>query len=180
MKTKNRKPTFTVREAAEKDIPVLVDFLIEIGLHVSGAPRQTLSQQADERLRKFLRGYIHDNEKHIVVACTSRGRVVGMGNIQIWHSPNLWEEAEELDLKSAFIDDLWVEPDFREQGIMTLILDELIRFAEYHGIQELFLEYSLSNKEAAAVWERLGFNPTGVRAAAWTRNVREKLSGVGS
>lgn len=180
MTNTNHKPKFTVREAREKDIPVLVDFLVEIGLHVSGAERQTLSRQAGERLRKILGAYIHDKEKYMVVACAARGKVVGMGNIQIWDSPNLWEEAEEPDLKSAFIDDLWVEPDYRKQGIMSLMLDELVRFAEDHGIVELCLEYSLSNKEAAAVWERLGFNPTGVRAAAWTRNVREKLSGTGS
>jgi ribosomal protein S18 acetylase RimI-like enzyme len=172
-----RKQQFTVREAADGDVPVLVDFLVELGLHVSGTQRQTLTQQAEERLQAFLRDYIHDKEKHMVVACSEDGRVVGMGNIQIWRSPNLWEEAEDPDLKSGFIDDLWVEQDWRRQGIMNLMLNELVAFAEVHGIEELVLEYSLSNKEAAGAWERLGFNPTGVRAAAWTRNVRQKLSG---
>ena len=169
------KQTFKVREATETDVPTLVDYLVELGLHVSGEDRRTLTREAEQRLEEFLREYIHDEAKYMVVACTARGRVVGMGNIHIWHSPNLWEEAGDLDLKSGFIDDLWVEPACRKKGIMTLMLRELIGFAESHGIEELILEYSLSNKEAAAAWEGLGFRPTGVRAAAWTRNVREKL-----
>jgi len=154
----------------------MVDFLVELGLHVSGGERQVLSREAEQRLRSFLSGYLDDEDKHLVVACSADGEVVGMGNIHIWDSPNLWEEAEDLDLKSGFIDDLWVEPACRKQGIMTLILKELIKFAESHEIEELILEYSLSNEEAVTAWERLGFKPTGVRAAAWTRSVREKLS----
>lgn len=167
---------YTVREAGEDDIPVLVDFLINLGLHVSGAERQTLSGDAEQRLEAFVRDYIEHPEKHMVVACAGTGEVVAMGNIQIWHSPNLWEEAEDLNLQSGFIDDLWVEPAHRQRGVMNLMLDELIRFAEDRGIEELVLEYALSNQEAAGAWQRLGFTPTGVRAAAWTRAVREKLS----
>jgi ribosomal protein S18 acetylase RimI-like enzyme len=170
-----KKRTFTVREATQDDVPVMVEFLVALGLHVSGGQRQTLTREAEQRLQSFLSGYLDDRDKHLVVACSADGEVVGMGNIHIWHSPNLWEEAGDLDQKSGFIDDLWVEPACRKQGIMTLILKELVRFAESHGIEELILEYSLSNEEAAAVWERLGFKPTGVRAAAGIRSVREKL-----
>lgn len=168
---------YYVREAGDEDIPVLVDFLIKLGLHVSGAERKTLSEDAEQRLQTFLREYIEHPEKHLVVACSGAGELVAMGNIQIWHSPNLWEEAEDPE-QSGFIDDLWVEPAHRQRGIMTLVLDELVRFAEDRGIEELVLEYALSNQEAAGAWQRLGFTPTGVRAAAWSRAVRDKLTGT--
>lgn len=167
---------FTIREATDDDIPIMVDFLVDLGLHVSGAERQTLKQEANERLQLFLKDYIDDTEKLLLVACTSSGEAVGMGNIQIWHSPNLWEEAEDLNLKTGFIDDLWVEPAYRGQGIMPQLLEELLEFADQHEIEELVLEYAITNKEAANAWKRLGFSPTGVRAAASTSLVRQKLA----
>lgn len=167
-----------IRKARKVDIPVLIGFLVDLGVHVSGTRRKTLSRKAKKHLRDILSDYIDDNDKFMVVACTPDNDVVGMGNIQIWHNPNLWEEAEdaeEADQKSGFIDDLWVEPECRNRGIMGRILAELVDFAESHDIDELILEYALTNKEAAAVWRRLGFTPTGVRAAASTKTVRKKL-----
>lgn len=166
----------TIREATEDDVPVLVGFLVELGLHVSGGKRQTLSKKAKKRLQAFVREYLEHSDKFMVVACNAENKPVGMGNIQIWHNPNLWEEAEDLEQKSGFIDDLWVEPAFRKQGIMARMLDALIEFAEGHDIEELILEYAITNDEAAAVWERLGFTPTGVRATASTATVRQNLS----
>jgi len=55
------------------------------------------------------------------------------------------------------------------------MLRELIAFAESHNVPELILEYSAANKEADATWKRLGFQVTGVRAAAFTPSVKEKL-----
>jgi len=146
----SKEEQYLVREATGADIPVMVDFLVKLGLHVSGAPRQTLTQEAQSRLENFLHDYLEDTEKLLVVTCTGDGDVIGMGNIQIWRSPNLWEEAEHLDLTSGFIDDLWVEPAYRQKGILRRMLDVLVAFAESHGIAELVLEYSTSNREAAA------------------------------
>jgi len=72
--------------------------------------------------------------------------------------------------------DLRVEPEFRKLGIFSSMLRELVAFAEEHGASELILEYAVSNKEAEATWSRLGFTTTGVRAAAFTTTVRDKLS----
>lgn len=61
-------------------------------------------------------------------------------------------------------------------GIFSAIIRELVEFAELHDVHELILEYALSNKEASAVWTRLGFKPTGVRAAAFTKTVQQALA----
>ena len=126
-------------------------------------------------LHDLLKEYLDDDEKFMVVACTPDGEVVGMGNIQIWHDPNLWEGAEQMNMKSGFIDDLWVEPDYRKHGVMSRMLHVLIDFAETHDIDELILEYAITNKEAASVWQHLGFTPTGVRAVASRQTVQQKL-----
>jgi len=169
---------FTVREATTDDIPVLVDYMVDLALHVSGDRRETLTSEARERLILFLADCIEDTEKLIVVACESKdeaNRVIGMGNIQIWRSPSLWDEAEAPETLSGFIDDLWVDPDYRRLGVMDLILTRLLDYAEQHRIKELILEYSIANKEAASVWSKLGFETIGVRSAASVSTVRSRL-----
>jgi ribosomal protein S18 acetylase RimI-like enzyme len=99
-----------------------------------------------------------------------------MGDISIWTSQGIWEQAHDIEYRSGIIDDIWVEPDFRSLGIFRALLRELVNFAELRGAQELILEYSASNKEANAAWTKLGFKTTGLRAAAFTHHVKEELA----
>ena len=165
-----------IRQAAQKDIPVLVDFLANLALHVAGNPPHTLKEDERKRLMAELRISLSDSKKLLVVAETSNARLVGMGYIYVWRNQGIWEQAREVELKSGIIDDVWVEPDFRKMGVFSAILGELVAFAESHGIVELILEYAVSNQEAAATWTRMGFQPTGIRAAAFTTVVRNALA----
>jgi len=164
-----------VREAQEIDLPVLVDFLVKLALHVSGAPLQKLKKKERRRLLDFLSAALADNDKLVVVAELPDVGLVGMGYIYIWRNQGIWEQTVEQEFKSGIIDDIWVEPEFRKLGIFSAMLRELIAFAESHNVPELILEYSAANKEADATWKRLGFQVTGVRAAAFTPSVKEKL-----
>lgn len=165
-----------IRAACEDDLPVLVDFLARLALHVAGAPPHTLKEKESRRLLAALQTSLSDKAKRIVVAEANNGRLVGMGYIYVWRSQGIWEQAGDVEFKSGIIDDVWVEPDFRKLGVFRAILHELVAFAESHNIAELVLEYAASNKEAAAVWARLGFKPTGIRAAAFTAVVQEALA----
>jgi GNAT superfamily N-acetyltransferase len=166
---------FVVRKAKIKDLSVLVDFLAKLALHVSGGPPQTLKKREISRLKRALRSAIGDDEKLIVVADHPDSGLVGMAYIHVWRSSGIWEQAGDVEYKSGLIDDVWVEPDYRGMGIFKAMLRELLAFAEKRGAQELVLEYSITNKEAEAAWSKLGFKPTGVRAAAFTSQVKETL-----
>ncbi len=167
---------FFIRKAVEADLPVLVDFLAKLALHVAGAPTLKLKKNERSRLMNVMRASLADPDKLIIVAAASDDIPVGMGYLYISRNQGIWEQAEETESKSAFIDDVWVEPDYRNQGIFRKIIHELVEFAENHDVHELILEYALSNKEAEAVWTRLGFKPTGVRAAAFTQTVQQVLA----
>jgi len=166
---------FTYRKAKVKDLPVLVDFLAKLALHVSGGTPQELKKREFNRLKNALKDTFADEDKLIVVADRLDSGLVGMGYIHVWRSSDIWEQAGEVEYRSGVIDDVWVEPDYRGMGIFTAILRDLVTFAEKRGAQELILEYSTSNKEAEAAWSKLGFKPTGVRAAAFTSHVNEAL-----
>ncbi len=167
---------FTIREAVQADLPVLVDFLAKLALHVAGAPHHTLKKEERNRLMAVLRSSLSDPNKLLAVAEASNAGLVGMGYLYVWRNQGIWEQAGEVEFKSGIIDDVWVEPDFRKLGVFSAILRELVTFAESHDIDELVLEYAVSNKEAAATWTKLGFKPTGVRAAAFTSVVKDALA----
>ncbi len=167
---------FTIREAVQADLPVLVDFLAKLALHVAGAPPHTLKKEERNRLMAVLRSSLSDPNKLLVVAEATNARLVGMGYLYVWRNQGIWEQAGEVEFKSGIIDDVWVEPDFRKLGVFSAILRELVAFAESHDIEELVLEYAVSNKEAAATWTKLGFKPTGVRAATFTSVVKDALA----
>jgi ribosomal protein S18 acetylase RimI-like enzyme len=166
-----------IRKADKADLPVLLDFMAKLALHVAGSPPQKLKKKEQKRLKEVLVAALEDADKLLVVADIPGTGVVGMGYIYIWRSQGIWEQAGEQEFKTGVIDDIWVEPEYRQLGIFSAILTELVTFAERRDVQELILEYSVSNKEAEATWTRLGFKTTGVRAAAFTASVKEKLLG---
>jgi ribosomal protein S18 acetylase RimI-like enzyme len=165
-----------IRQARKADLSVLVDFLVKLAVHVAGGTPQTLKKTERKRLRDLLTSALVDENKLVIVAEVPDNGLVGMGYIYIWRSQGIWEQLGDVEFKSGVIDDIWVEPDYRKLGIFHAMLDELVSFAEDRRVHELILEYSLSNKEAEATWSKLGFKPTGVRAAAFTATVRKVLS----
>ncbi len=167
---------YLIREAAEGDLEVLVEFLAKLALHVAGAPHQNLKDDERERLIDVLRSSLTDHNKQLVVAEVPGAGLVGMGYIYVLRSQGIWEQTSHVEFRSAFIDDVWVEPEFRKLGIFPDLLRRLVAFAESCGAYELILEYSASNREAKAAWTRLGFKTTGVRAAALTSSVQEALA----
>lgn len=169
--------TFDIREAVAADVPELVGFLIRLDAHVGGVDPEILelTPTGEQQLRQRIESYINDPGKRLAVAETDDGRLVGMGGIHIWHYADIWVNPERRGLRSGYIDDLWVEPDFRSAGVARRILDALLAFAQAEGIDELTLEYALHNPEAEAFWQKLGFKPTGVRAAGRLDDVRARL-----
>lgn len=175
-KKKGAANRFLIREAVEDDLPVLVEFLAKLALHVSGAPPQSLREDEEERLLKVLRSSLNGQHRQLVVAEVPGAGLVGMGYIYIARSQGIWEQSSHVEFRSGIIDDVWVEPGYRKLGIFPALLRKLVAFAEAHGAYELVLEYSASNKEAKAAWSRLGFKTVGVRAAAFTSSVQEALA----
>lgn len=169
---------FQVREAIADDVPALVAFLVKLDAHVAGVRPEdlALTEAGERQLRGRIESFIDEPGKHLVVACAPGGRPAAMGDIHIWHYADIWLNPERRGLKSGFIDDLWVEPEFRRTGVARLIITALLEFAAAEGIEELILEYAHHNRQAGALWRRLGFKPTGIRAAAHLSEVRARLS----
>ena len=176
MVTKKPRLSYSIRDATEADLPVLVDFLKKLALHVNGGPELALKESEYQRLLEALTATLASPDKRIVVAEQPGVGLIGMGDVTVWSSQSIWEQATVAEYRSAILDDIWVEPEFRKAGIFKALLRRLVEFADQRGANELILEYSSSNKEAKTAWTRLGFVTTGVRAAAFTHTVKEALS----
>jgi ribosomal-protein-alanine N-acetyltransferase len=68
-----------------------------------------------------------------------------------------------------------VTPAYRRHGIATQLLEELFRLTEGDPRRGYTLEVRVSNASAIALYERLGFQPTGVRRGYYTDNREDAL-----
>jgi len=168
----------SITEAREEDIPQLVELLFHLDAHVSGAPRDALkmTSEGERELANHLRSFLTNAYKRLVVARAARRKIVGMADIALWKQAEVWETPERQGQWYAVIDDVWVEPDYRQQGLSRRMVAELLAFARDRGVDAVQLEYSASNSEAARAWERMGFRPTGIRAAASASDVLARLA----
>jgi ribosomal-protein-alanine N-acetyltransferase len=68
-----------------------------------------------------------------------------------------------------------VAPDRRRHGIATTLLERLFEVTAGRGRRGYTLEVRVSNADAIALYERLGFKPRGVRRGYYTDNREDAL-----
>ena len=68
------------------------------------------------------------------------------------------DQVAELE-KICFPGDPWS----RRQGIASALLDAFRRYGQEHGLDSLFLDVRPSNREALALYEKLGYREVGRR-----------------
>lgn len=68
-----------------------------------------------------------------------------------------------------------VEPAQRRRGVATALLERLFELTRGRGRRGYTLEVRVSNTEAIALYERLGFKPRGVRRGYYTDNREDAL-----
>ena len=63
-----------------------------------------------------------------------------------------------------------VEPDWQKQGIGTMLMLEILRYAREAGATSYTLEVRRSNKAAIALYEKFGFTISGYRRSYYEDN----------
>ena len=154
---------FIIRSAANKDIDYIVTMRLRLQEHLfaSNSNIWPMSTKRVGALPKFYRNALQDPKSHLVVAEDEKsGAILGMGLGRIH------EHDEHVPNESGKIDDIWVEPNYRQKGLCKKILSELMTFFESKGIDMMVLNYVNGNLEAEAVWRRLGFHSVLTTATA--------------
>ncbi|MGI9200225.1 MAG: GNAT family N-acetyltransferase [Woeseiaceae bacterium] len=80
------------------------------------------------------------------------GRIVGCGYVKL--RPSISAYVHE---QNAYLGFMYVEPEFRRQGINRLILDSLISWSKERDIHDIYLDVYAENKAALGAYEKAGF-----------------------
>ena len=68
-----------------------------------------------------------------------------------------WGWGIESGGAEALIDEMYVSPDFRSQGVGTLLMTEAQSRASSRDVKVIFLETEQNNPESRELYDRLGF-----------------------
>lgn len=79
-----------------------------------------------------------------------------------------WIDEGSLLLISHVLDEIEIltiltHPDFRKMGKAKTLLSLLFDYAKENNAHQIFLEVNVENKPAIALYEKMGFQKTGVR-----------------
>jgi ribosomal protein S18 acetylase RimI-like enzyme len=67
----------------------------------------------------------------------------------------------EFHGRDAFVDEFYIRPDFRGQGIGAKALHQMVGYCTRHGIRTVHLEVEHSNPRVRGLYERAGFQDRG-------------------
>ena len=145
-----------VRRAEAKDIPGILDLLIQVDMvHHLGRP-DLFKGPATKYNAAELEDIIRDNKTPVFVCVDDNGFVAG-------HAFCI--EKQELnnsvltDIKTLYIDDICVDENHRGQHIGTMLYEHVKEYAKAGGFYNITLNVWECNPGARNFYESLGFKP---------------------
>ncbi|MDP8911553.1 MAG: GNAT family N-acetyltransferase [Actinomycetota bacterium] len=131
----------TTRPASEDDEPILRELWQEFAERVPPAPwgMETWDEVWPDVERHIRRG--------VAVIAEEDGRPIGF----------VLAELGEVHKGAARVTDLYVRDDARRRGLAKALLGEVAARARERGLPYVALEVATANREASAVYDRLGF-----------------------
>lgn len=150
----------TIRDASEDDIPRILPLVRKIaGLFQTVDPEKYATEgDVGERYRGWLSGLVKAGRSVILVAdAAGQGQppaVVGMliGTID--------REIPIYRLKEyGFINDLWVDEAYRNEGVARQLVTEAIERFTRLRVEQIRLDVLTGNEPARKLFETCGFRP---------------------
>jgi GNAT superfamily N-acetyltransferase len=135
--------TLDISLAAPRDLPQIVR-LLGAQLAEHAIPTTT------EGLEKAVRGMLEDGRRGTILLASLGGPPVGLACLSY-----TW--TLELGGLSAWLDELYVEPELRSHGVGRALLSAAIAHARSVGAAAVDLEVVEGHERAARLYEREGF-----------------------
>ena len=125
-----------IRTATEKDISAIMSFHDKLNnYYLELGDSHLVSIASEKKLLKKIEKYIVAEENGVVIGC-----------IQC-----------ESKVASLTLSQLWVEPEFRKNGVGSKLLTEAINRAKSQGYRTVRLVVKNVNTNAMKLYEKLGF-----------------------
>lgn len=138
----------TLREATIDDLPVLLSF--EQGVVEAERPYNNKIKAGNVHYYD-LAALIAREDSHVLVAAAGE-RLVGTGHATLKTSLDYY-----IHDRHAYLGLMYVEPDFRGQGIIQEIISQLMQWARGEGVNDFYLDVYADNDPAVRAYEKFGF-----------------------
>ena len=151
----NPKEKFSIRRAGKNDLPELKRMRIALQDLLAGRDPRVwrLSQELIDTLEEFYAKVMERDENRIFVAAAPGGKPVGMLLARILDNQN-------MDPRPfGRIDDAWVDPEWRERGVLTGLTLAASRFLADRRVAMVMLDWANNNPPSGTCWQKLGFEP---------------------
>jgi ribosomal protein S18 acetylase RimI-like enzyme len=100
--------------------------------------------------RKFMADRLEKDQAIIIAARGDEGLLVGF--------TQLYRSFCSVELKPlVYLYDLFVDPAARRSGVARALMDAAKQYAQLHGADRIQLETAISNTQAQALYEDLGY-----------------------
>jgi ribosomal protein S18 acetylase RimI-like enzyme len=146
---------YFIRKAVPADLPELKRMRIALQDLLAGRDPRVwrLSPELTDRLEEFYATIMEKDENRIFVAVGPADRPVGMLLVRVIDNPN-------MDPRPfGRIDDAWVDPDWRERGVMTGLTRAAAKFLADRRVVMVMLDWANNNPPSGTCWQKLGFEP---------------------
>ena len=145
----------TVREASDKDIPIILGLLYDLG-----RPKPQKDSDSDT-FRKLITKYLTDSDKQILVVVLDDVKIIGMASMVFL--PRLNRTTLEM-----YIPELVVLEKYHNQGIGKKLINSCIVLAKEKKCHRIRLESGNQRKESHQFYKHLGFEQS---ALSFTKNL---------
>ena len=164
---------YLIRPALEHEADDLARMRMSLQAHMMHSnpnlldlSRKKISGLADNYLAELKK----ETSKVLVVYDSETDRIIGMGMGRIF------AHDEYIPDKSGRIDDIWIDPEHRRNGLCTAMIREFVNFFEAFGVDDIGLDWVAGNIEAEAFWPSLGFKPNILNSSASFGELKAKLT----
>lgn len=164
---------YLIRPALEKEVDALARMRMALQVHMMKSnpnlfdlSKKRISALADNYLMELTK----DTSRVLVVHDTKTNRIIGMGMGRIF------AHDEYIPNKSGRIDDIWIDPEHRRNGLCTAMIREFVNFFETFAVDTIGLNWVAGNAEAEAAWASLGFKPDILNSSTRLRELKAKLT----
>ena len=145
-----------VRHAEIKDIPGILDLLIQVDMvHHEGRP-DLFKGPATKYNANELKEIITDDKTPVFVCVYDDGFVAGHA---FCIEKQVLGDSVLTDIKTLYIDDICVDEDHRRMNIGTMIFEHVKEYAKTNGFYNITLNVWECNPGAGKFYEALGFKP---------------------
>ncbi|AOL16661.1 GNAT family N-acetyltransferase [Sulfolobus sp. A20] len=141
----------TIRRAKKEDIEMITDFFSRMyRLNSEFDPLLSTQEDLEERVSKVIEKSL-ESPNEIIVIAEDNGKVVGAARViaydRIFYVPE----------KEAVIEEFYVHPSYRRQGVGKEIVSFIQGELEKLGIQLIAANFPARNLIAASFYKKMGF-----------------------